>query len=242
MEKDQHPFLQKYALKKPVKYIVIGTIPPSIEAKLTSGKRKFKIKYFYGNVASFWNILKEVYTKNSFDTIKSIQEWQQQYSVGFTDTVIQCKRKGNSFRDSDLKVDYNDLNHKLKDYILKNNRFIEKLIFTSGENCNNALFNFKIIMGEDYIKISKKVVKDLPSPSGSSNTSYFCSNEDTLGLKKEFYDYLISLDNDEYISYVRKQWKIKQTSKKGEKVQRIPKNLLKNFKTKKYRDIFPPEN
>jgi hypothetical protein len=37
-----------------------------------------------------------------------------------------------------------------KDYVLINKDKIEKLIFTSGENYNNALANFKRIIGDEF--------------------------------------------------------------------------------------------
>ena len=126
-----------------------------------------------------------------------------------------------------------------KDYVLINKDKIEKLIFTSGENYNNALANFKRIMGDDFDLISSKVVSNLPSPSGGSNTSNFNSDNTTLGLRKGLYEYMLKMNNQDDIDFVKKQWIIKQAASKGEKINRIPKNMLTKFKVWKYEQIFP---
>lgn len=184
--------------------------------------------------------MKLLYPDNKFDTVSDIKKWQEDYSIGITDTVKQCKRKDPcSYKDSDLILEPVDFNHSLKDYVLNNLDKIEKLIFTSGENCNNALANFKIIMGEKYHQVESKVISDLPSPSGGSNTSNFNSHESTLGLKKDLYDYLIYLNITEDLLFVKTQWIKKKMARKGEIVHRIPKNLLSKFKCWKYKQIFP---
>lgn len=246
-QKEKHPYLDTYPLTEAYKYLVIGTMPPA--NKLPPGvvckekkinKRIFTLEYFYGNAASFWKIMKAIYPNSDFDTIPNIQKWQNDYSIGITDTIKQCKRKDPcSYKDSDLIIEREDYNHSLKVYILEHKDKIEKLIFTSGENCNNALANFKIIMGNDYHQISSKVISDLPSPSGGSNTSNFNRNENTLGLKMDLYDYLIQMDIKSDIDYVKKQWIEKKKSAKGDKVNRIPKNMLIKFKVWKYKQCFP---
>lgn len=247
MEKEKHTYLEKYPLTKAYKYLVIGTMPPARELpqgvickEKKKKERVFSIDYFYGNAASFWKIMKELYPSNKFDNISNIQKWQDEYSIGITDTVKQCKRKDPcSYKDSDLIIEWADFNHTLKDYVLNHKDKIEKLIFTSGENSNNALANFKNIMGDAYNLIAEKVVADLPSPSGGSNTSNFNSNPSTLGLRKDLYEYLVEMNIQEDIDYVKKQWVKKQASKKGEKINRIPKNMLTKYKVWKYKNIFP---
>jgi hypothetical protein len=239
MNKETHPFLKKYPLTKPYKYLVLGTFPPA--QKLDNKKdREFNLAYFYGNVASFWKIIQEIYPKNKFTDIKSIREWQEEYCIGISDTIFTCKRKNqNSTNDSDLILEWVDYNHELKAYILENEKFIEKIIFTSGYNCNNALFNFKIIMGEDFDKIAKKIVDNLPSPSGGSNTSFFNKNPKTLGLKENFYQFVINNTNTETISFVTEGYNAKSNSEKGQKVKRIPDGTLKAFKIYMYKQILP---
>jgi hypothetical protein len=247
MEKENHKYLERYPLTKAYKYLVIGTMPPAQELppgvickEKKKNQRKFSIDYFYGNAASFWKIMKELYPSNKFDSIENIQKWQEEYCIGITDTIKRCKRKDPcSYKDSDLIIDWSDLNHSLKGYILNHKDKIDKLIFTSGENCNNALANFKIIMGNEFYLISGKVISDLPSPSGGSNTSNFNSNNATLGLRKDLFDYLMEMKNQSDIDYVKSQWKIKQASNKGEKINRIPKNMLTKYKVWKYKSIFP---
>ncbi len=94
-------------------------------------------------------------------------------------------------------------------------------------------------MGENYIEVSDKVVDDLPSPSGGSNISNFNSNENTLGLKQSLYNFLIQTNNEKHIDYVKQQWVIKKKSIKGDKINRIPKNMLTDFKVYKYKQILP---
>ena len=242
MNKEIHPFIKKYPLKVPCKYLVLGTFPPA--QKLDSKKdRQFNVEYFYGNVASFWKIIQEIYSKNKFTDIQSIRKWQEEYGIGISDTILSCKRKKqDSTNDSDLILEWTDYNHELKTYILENEKFLEKIIFTSGYNCNNALFNFKIIMGDDFVKIANKVVDNLPSPSGGSNTSFFNKNPDTLGLKNEFYSYIVDSNKTETIYFIQDSYKAKLKSKKGEKIKRIPDGTLKEFKTFVYKQIFPKSN
>ena len=239
MIKEIHPFVKKYPLQAKCKYLVLGTFPPA--QKLDSKKdRLFTVDYFYGNVASFWKIIQEIYPKNTFTDIQNIRKWQEEYSIGISDTILSCKRKKqDSTNDSDLILEWTDYNHELKTYILNNEESIEKIIFTSGYNCNNALFNFKIIMGADFVKIASKVVDNLPSPSGGSNTSFFNKNPNTLGLKNEFYSYIVDSNKTEAISFIQDSYKAKLKSKKGEKIKRIPDGTLREFKTFMYQQIFP---
>ena len=239
MNKEKHPFVKKYPLNAKCKYLILGTFPPA--QKLDDKKdRQFNVDYFYGNVASFWKIIQEIYPKNKFTDIVNIRKWQEEYSIGISDTILSCKRKKqNSTKDSDLILELTDYNHELKSYILENEKFLKKIIFTSGYNCNNALFNFKIIMGSDFVKIANKVVDNLPSPSGGSNTSFFNKNPDTLGLKNDFYKFIIDAKNIETIAFIQESYNRKLQSKKGEKVKRIPEGTLKAFKIYMYKQILP---
>lgn len=245
--KEVHPFLDRYPLNKSYRHLLIGTFPPAKElptdadckAKKVSN-RSYIIDYFYGNSASIWNILRKVYPSYKFNDIEAIQEWQDQYSIGITDTVKYCTRKDPcSFRDSDLIVEWEDFNHSIKEYVLTKYKTIETLIFTSGTNRNSALFNFTKIMGKEYQQVKDKV-KILPSPSGGSNASYFNSDNCTLGLNAELYQYLINRNNQDEIDHVKRKWKAKQSAPKGETVsERIPKGLLAEFKVYKYEQAFP---
>ncbi len=239
MNKEIHPFVKKHPLKPQCKYLVLGTFPPA--QKLDSKKdRQFNVDYFYGNVATFWKIIQEIYPKNKFTDIQSIRKWEEEYGIGISDTILSCRRKKqDSTNDSDLILEWTDYNHELKSYIIENEKFIEKIIFTSGHNCNNALFNFKIIMGADFVKIASKVVDNLPSPSGGSNTSYFNKYPDTYGLKDDFYKFIIEAKEIESITFIQESYYAKLQSKKGEKVKRIPEGTLKAFKICMYKQILP---
>lgn len=246
--KEVHPFLDKYPLNKSYRHLLIGTIPPAKEVPIDAickdkkaSNRNFKLDYFYGNVGALWDILEKVYPSSLFKDIESIQEWQNQYSIGITDTVKYCRRKDPcSSKDIDLIVEWGDYNHSLKEYILANHNIIETLIFTSGENRNNALFNFKMIMGKEYDLVARKVIPDLPPPSQTSNLSYFNSDDATLGLKSDLYKYLIMTNNQADIDYVKNKWRAKQAAPKGKIVSgRTPKGLLPAFKVWKYKQVFP---
>lgn len=239
MNKEIHPFVKKYTLSKPYKYLVLGTFPPASMLE-NKKERKFCVDYFYGNVSSFWKIIQELYPANKFTDVPSIYKWQEEYSIGISDTLLSCRRKKqDSTNDSDLILEWIDYNHELKAYILENEKSIKKIIFTSGYNCNNALFNFKIIMGADFSKIASKVVDNLPSPSGGANTSFFNRNPQTFGLKENFYKFVIDNTDNETISFVKESYNAKSNSGKGEKVKRIPEGTLKAFKIFMYKQIFP---
>jgi GDP-D-mannose dehydratase len=60
MSKQKHPFIEKYPLKSQCKYLVLGTFPPAQKLE-NKEDRKFNVDYFYGNVASFWKIVQEIY-------------------------------------------------------------------------------------------------------------------------------------------------------------------------------------
>ena len=94
-------------------------------------------------------------------------------------------------------------------------------------------------MGVDFAKIEKKIVDNLPSPSGGSNTSFFNKNPKTLGLKENFYQFVINNTNSETISFVKDGYNAKSNSEKGEKVKRIPEGTLKAFKIHMYKQILP---
>lgn len=127
MNKEIHPFVKEHPLKAGIKYLILGTFPPA--QKLDSKKgRQFNVEYFYGNVASFWKIIKEIYPNNNFTDVDSIIKWQNEYSIGISDTILSCKRKKqDSSKDSDLIVEWIDFNHELKAYVLENENFIEKI-------------------------------------------------------------------------------------------------------------------
>ena len=96
--------------------------------------------------------------------------------------MISVSRKDiKSADDADLILEHEDYYHKLKDYILASNDKIEFILFTSSAGCNSAFETFKIILGADIKKVKAKLITNLPSPSGSSNTSWFnVNNESTL--------------------------------------------------------------
>lgn len=51
-----HPWLEKYPLKKGFKYLIIGTHPPMPYCG--------KLDFYYGNMNEFWRFLDKVYPRN----------------------------------------------------------------------------------------------------------------------------------------------------------------------------------
>jgi hypothetical protein len=240
--KEPHPFIEKYPLTKPVKYLVIGTIPPAsknLPERKGKTSREFLIDFYYGNVKSFWRILNTLYPETMFDSIDDILNWKDDYCIGFTDTVKRCTRKDPwSFKDSDLEIEIDDYHHELKTYIINNKDFLHRIIVTSSEGLNNTLSNLKVIMDSQYDEIEDKT-SSIPSPSDFSNISFFNKNEDTLGLKVELYDFLILRNSRKEIEYVKTQWMKKKLSAKGEKINRVPKNMVNDYKSWIYKQVFP---
>ena len=159
--KDQHKYLSQFPLEEGLEYLIIGTIHPNGLPN---------IDYFYGNVASLWNIMKQIYPTYSFNNPEEIREWQGDFKIGITDTVTQCQRKKDpvtdkdTARDSDLVLEDEDYNWALKDYILNNRKTLKRLLFTSGNGKNAAFKNFKKIMGKDF-ELVEPICTVLPSPS-----------------------------------------------------------------------------
>ncbi|MBK7763298.1 MAG: hypothetical protein IPI46_07975 [Bacteroidetes bacterium] len=231
---EKHPFLDNYPLKNGLKYLIIGTCPPSLELR----KEKFKIDYYYGNAGSLWNIISGIYkinlkNKSKEEKLVVILNWQKEYSIGIVDTLKKYARlKPKSSADADLIIEYDGYNHNLKTYILDNNDKIEKILFTSNGNCNSAFSTFKIIMGDSFNKIDPdKLIIDLPSPSGSSNTSYFNYNdENTLGIEPNLYNYILN-EKEDRIDELQKRWSIKAKKMKfkGNEKKKLKCQVSKEF-------------
>lgn len=247
IEKEFHPYLsQHFDSNKTWKYLIIGTFPPNKEIRK---EKKFLVNYFYGNKGSLWKILGKIYTEFNFEKgsseelISNIKLWQEKYCIGIVDTLVSLRRKDiNSSDDSDFILEYEDYNHDLKSYILQNNNQIEKIFFTSSNGCNSAYETFKIIMGSDIHLIKGRLITDLPSPSGSSNTSWFnIDDESTLGLNSHFFDYVKDYKK-QHLKFFEDRWefkKIKKATKSKESVPSSPKGILIDFKVWCYKNVFP---
>jgi G:T/U-mismatch repair DNA glycosylase len=248
---EKHPFIEKYPLENGLKYLIIGTCPPSLKTR----NEKFKINYYYGNKGSLWNIVSEIYNinlknKSKEDSLKTILNWQKEYSIGIVDTLKEYSRlKPESTADADLRVEWNGYNHNLKKYIFDNIDTIEKILFTSNGNCNSAFSTFKIIMGDSFNKIAPdKLISNLPSPSGSSNTSNFNYNdENTLGIEPNLYNYILNEKNDR-IQELQNRWTIKaqKLKLKGNEKKEIEvpsvKGILADYKIWAYKKHLPKKN
>lgn len=253
MPKELHPYLFHFDNTKKWKYLIIGTFPPNKEIR--QGKKSLT-DYFYGNKGSLWKILGQIYTECDFQTgtrdhlIEKMKAWQDKYSVGITDTLKSVSRKAlDSANDSDLIIDWEDYNHDLKTYIIENIETIEKILFTSNSGCNSALQIFKIIMGEQFsLLLTNKLITDLPSPSGSSNTAWFNVNtHEHIGLHHNLFNY-IQQHRPELLSSFEARWTIKKQKlnlkgeqKKTVKVPSAYEGIVTDFKIFKYKEALPQQ-
>lgn len=210
------------------------------------------IDYFYGNKGFLWRIINDIYQDRGYDffsgeaqeNVAQIKRWQNDYCVALSDTIIECSRKHPlSTNDSDLVDIY--YNHDLKKYILAHIGEIEKIIFTSSYGKNSAFENFKIIMGDELPRVAHALITGLPSPSGSANITFFNSrNEDTLGLTKDFYEYVRD-QHPHLLEEFKYRWHIKKTRQSSAEnrmnfvVPPTPKGLVTQFKLWKYRQALP---
>lgn len=230
--KEQHRYIKKFPLESELEYLVIGTIHPSSTPM---------IDYYYGNVASFWKIVKSIYPNYSFDSPEHIREWQNNFKIGMTDTVVQCRRKAQTAFDSDLIIDDEDYNWGLKNYIIANKEKLKGLLFTSGEGKNGAYKNFKKIMGNGFGLIQEKCIV-LPSPSGSSTLSYFKGKDEYFGLILPFYNFLKGKHPD-VLAFAKDTFDLKRKTKKV--VKRLPAtetNYYEEFKVAEYKKHLPTES
>jgi len=194
---ERHPYITRhFDSDKDYKYLIVGTFPPNKSVR--EHKTAFA-DYFYGNKGTLWKIVEKIYPDYQFSKIEKelrvekIKAWQDAYSVGVTDTIVECSRRDiNSADDADLIIEWGGYNHSLKDYLLKRIERLESVLFTSSTGCNSAFETFKIIMGDQLVKLPKnKLITDLPSPSGSSNTAMFNVNtENTLGLQSKLFEFI----------------------------------------------------
>lgn len=247
MPKEKHPYIEKhFDTSTPWKYLIIGTFPPNKSVR--EGKKSLT-DYFYGNKGSLWKILGKIYSEFDFEKgsrknlIEQMKAWQLKYNVGITDTLISVSRKDvKSADDADLILEYEDYYHKLKEYILANNDNIESILFTSSAGCNSAFETFKIIMGADIKKVKAKLITNLPSPSGSSNTSWFnVNNEATLGLHPDFFAFIKS-QKKEHLPFFQQRWelkKMKKAEKSKDELPKTPKGLVNDFKVWSYKKVLP---
>jgi hypothetical protein len=246
--RERHPHLDLFDHNKKWKYLIVGTFPPNSAVR---DKEKLYIDYFYGNKGFLWKIIHDIYHPAGYDFFKGnkdqnlqeIKRWQSDYCVGLSDTIISCQRKlALSSDDSDLfNIEYN---YPLKDYVLNNLDHLKKIIFTSSFGKNSAYENFKLIMGPEIELIRDKLVKGLPSPSGSANITFFNTNkEQTLGLTDDFYRYVVKFRPD-LIKDFEERWALKKLKRltKGANdvvIPSTPKGLVKQFKLWAYAQALP---
>lgn len=248
MESEKHPHLHLFDHAVKWKYLIIGTFPPNAALR---DREKLYIDYFYGNKGFLWKIIHDIYHPLGYDfftgdkkgNLAQIKRWQRDYCVGLSDTIVSTSRKHPlSSQDSDfLDIEYN---HSLKDYVLNNKDYLEKIIFTSSFGKNSAFENFKKIMGGEIDEVKAKLVTGLPSPSGSANITFFNTNkEETLGLTEDFYNYVAGmrpelLQEFEY-RWEKKKLRRKATDKNDVPIPATPKGLVSEYKLWRYKQALP---
>jgi hypothetical protein len=249
---ERHPHIHLFDHSKKWKYLIVGTFPPNTALR---NPDKLYIDYFYGNSGALWKIIHDIYKNRGYDFFKGTRDenrkeiirWQNDYCVGLSDTIIACKRKdAKSTNDSDLiEIEYN---YGLKEYILQNRDHLEQIIFTSSYGKNSAFENFRLIMGSDMPLIESKLIKGLPSPSGSANITFFNTNiEETLGLTRDFFDYVAKY-HPEAIKAFEKRWQQKKRKyalaahqRKDAIIEPSPKGLVPKYKLWKYEQALPKD-
>jgi hypothetical protein len=248
LAKEVHPHLHLFDLAKPWKYLIVGTFPPN-----TGIREKMYIDYFYGNKGFLWKIIHDLYKETGYDffsgsaeqNLEQIKRWQHDYCVGLTDTIASCSRR-HPLSSDDVELLDIEFNFSLKKYLLHHLQEIEKIIFTSSFGRNSAYENFKVIMGDDLPVLKNKLVIGLPSPSGSSNITFFNSkNPHTLGLTADFYEFVRN-HHPEFLPEFEARWKIKQLKQTEAasghiQIPATPKGLVKEYKLYRYREVLPQE-
>jgi len=169
-----HNFIDQYPICPNSTRLIIGTIHPHLV-------ENFQIKFFYGNVGSFWNILSNAFPKINFCTLEGIIDTLNRYKVAITDIIRKCDRDNeNITADSKLyNITFNT--QQIREGI--ENSKIDTIYFTSRFGTNNAArlfvdkfqipFNFDPLISEFMIpenffgKEIRCVV--LYSPSNNAN-------------------------------------------------------------------------
>lgn len=243
MQQFHHPYINShFDFTIPKRYLIIGTFPPNPDCSERSGE----LPFFYGNVGSLWSIISNtgLYDSYSFNTVDNIKQWLNEFNIGVTDVLKSCKRSEDkicSTLDTDLIVSNEDLDIRLKQYVVANINKIEKIFFTSGsemKSSNSAYSLFSLLMGKAFINTNKEKLIKLPSPSGNANTSVYKGRKEKFGLVDEFYNFL-SENYPDALIFAEKTWHQKKELAKGEKLRRLPEGRAYSveFKTwfyKKY--------
>lgn len=171
-----HQYVTKYPINHESEKLIVGTIHPHFH-------EKFRIPFYYGNVASLWNLLSDAFPEEFRKPVnlKNILNFLDKKKISMSDTILKCHRKNASSFDNDLIPI--ELNYRLIEDIKVTN--INHILFTSGFQKNSAFRLFyEEILGlkvSSEIKQKKEIILDkmvfgreirltiLLSPSGSSN-------------------------------------------------------------------------
>lgn len=133
-----HPWLVQYPIEKDSKYLIIGTHPPM--------PYKGTLNYFYGNMNEFWRFLDKVYPNsrlynNNQVKLDDILAWQKQFKISITDMVFQTHVERFSTDEQMGRIDLNDLNPFLENWIKEST--IARIYFTSFRGSKSAKNLFK---------------------------------------------------------------------------------------------------
>jgi len=124
-----HNYIDNYPIGQNSNKLIVGTIHPHLVGN-------FNIDFFYGNVASFWDILSNAFPQRQFGNLNEIIETLDTYNVAITDIIRQCDRENeNVTADSGL---YNIVHNGEQIKAGIQNSKIDTIYFTSRLGVNNA--------------------------------------------------------------------------------------------------------
>ena len=131
----EHPWLSLYPIPKTAKRLILGTHPPMPYTA--------PLKFYYGNMAKFWQLLAEIYPKETFfidntPNLTGIQDFLTRYEFGITDMVSQTRNHQFSI-DNDMEV--TELNPYLKKWLWESE--VQDIFITSSSGKNGVLSLFK---------------------------------------------------------------------------------------------------
>jgi hypothetical protein len=148
-----HPWLEKYQIKEDSKYLIIGTHPPMPYCG--------KLEFYYGNMSEFWRFLNLVYIghklyNNGCPKIEDIIEFLEKSKLSITDIVYETRVERFSTDNEMGKINIDDLNPFLFDWLNKSS--IEVIYFTSFGGTNSAKNLFKKWYKINFKEESKKYI------------------------------------------------------------------------------------
>lgn len=123
----KHEYIEKYPIRQTDNFLILGTIHPH-------RTECFRVKFFYGNENTLWNIIGEA-CGTTLKDVEQIVTFLGDNNVAISDMVVSCERK-DEYITSDADIKPTELNRALKEEILHSE--IETIFFTSAFDTNNA--------------------------------------------------------------------------------------------------------